>query len=86
MFLHIGEEHMIPATDVVLIGNMDSMEKSDITSEFLNISKQEGFIIDYSDGDPRSFILTGEIVYLSIISSATLQKRLNNLIGENGGY
>ncbi|MFW6409762.1 MAG: extracellular matrix regulator RemB [Halanaerobiales bacterium] len=84
MFLHIGEGHMIPEKNIVLIGDLESVSDSEITREFFSVSEEEGFIVDYFDGDPRSFILTGEMVYLSIISSDTLRKRLNRPIG-NGG-
>ncbi len=85
MFLHIGEEHMIPVRDIVLIADYESTTHSEITGEFFNISEEEGFIIDYSSGNPRSFVLTGETIYLSMISSKTLGKRINRLFGENGG-
>jgi len=68
---------MIPAEEIVLIGNLKAGEKSDITREFLEVSEEEGFIIDYSEGKAKSFILTGETIYLSMISSKTLQKRMN---------
>ena len=77
---------MIPIDCVVMIGNLESTTDSDITEEFLQISREEGFIVDYSSGDPRSFVLTGETIYLSIISSKTLRNRMNNYIGKNGGY
>ena len=76
MYLHLGENYLIPQKDVVLIGDIDSTTMSDITKEFLNIAEEEGFIVDYSMGNARSFILTGETVYLSMISSSTLAKRM----------
>ncbi len=76
MFLHLGEGEMIPIKDIVLIGNLESSSTSEITREFLNTAEEEGFIIDYSMGNPRSFVLTGEIIYLSMISSTTLSKRI----------
>lgn len=85
MFLHIGEEHMIEVKDIVFIGDYESVTHSEISCEFFNISKEEGFIVDYSSGNPRSFILTGETIYLSMISSKTLSKRVNSFLAENGG-
>jgi len=76
VYLHLGENYLIPQKDVVLIGDIDSTTMSDITKEFLNIAEEEGFIVDYSMGNARSFILTGETVYLSMISSSTLAKRM----------
>ncbi|MFW6287243.1 MAG: extracellular matrix regulator RemB [bacterium] len=86
MFLHLGENHLIPEKDVVLIGDLESTSISDITKEFFNIAEEEGFIVDYSNGNARSFILTGETVYLSMISSTTLAKRIVTMPGKNGGF
>ena len=85
MFLHIGEGHMIPASEVVLIADYESTLSSKRTEEFFQVAEEEGFVVDYSSGDPRSFILTGETVYLSMISSATLRKRMNKFSKSNGG-
>lgn len=86
MFLHLGEDYLIPAKDVVMIGDLESTRDSDITEEFFDIAEEEGFIIDYSMGNPRSFIMTGETIYLSMISSSTLAKRFKNIPGKNGGF
>lgn len=85
MFVHLGENHLIPEKDVVLIGDMEGTTISDITKEFFNIAEEEGFIVDYSNGNARSFVLTGETVYLSMISSTTLAKRIKEMPGKNGG-
>ncbi len=85
MYLHLGENYLIPHKDVVLIGDLDSTTMSDITKEFFDIAEEEGFIVDYSKGNARSFVLTGETIYLSIISSSTLAKRMKKMAGINGG-
>ncbi|MFW6000925.1 MAG: extracellular matrix regulator RemB [Halanaerobium sp.] len=86
MFLHLGDGNMIPSKEVVLIGDIENTTSSKITQEFMKISDEEGFIVDFSGGDPRSFVLTGETIYLSMISSKTLAKRVDRFIEENGGY
>lgn len=85
VFLHLGENYLIPQKDVVMIGDLDSTTMSDITKEFFNIAEEEGFIVDYSMGNARSFVLTGETIYLSMISSSTLAKRMEKMSGINGG-
>ena len=75
--LHLGEGHTIPAKDVVLIADWEATMDSQDTVNFLDISEEEGFIIDYTDGDPKSFVVTEEKIYYSIISSQTLRKRMN---------
>ncbi|RCW41470.1 MULTISPECIES: extracellular matrix regulator RemB [unclassified Halanaerobium] len=86
MFLHLGGGNMILSEEVVLIGDLEKTTTSDITKEFMHISDEEGFIVDYSGGNPRSFVLTGETIYLSMISSKTLASRVDKFIEENGGY
>ena len=56
MFLHLGDGYMIPSKEVVLIGDLESTISSEITEEFLEISDEEGFIVDYSGGNPLSLI------------------------------
>lgn len=85
MYLHLGENYLIPQKDVVLIGDLDSTTISDITKEFFDIAEEEGFIVDYSKGNARSFVLTEETIYLSIISSSTLANRMKKMSGINGG-
>jgi len=85
VYLHLGRDYLIPQKDVVLIGDIDSTTMSDITKEFFDIADEEGFIVDYSEGNARSFVLTGETIYLSMISSSTLGKRMEKMAGINGG-
>lgn len=80
MFLHIGKGHMIKKEDVVFIGDMESTKDSKITQEFFDIIREEGFIINNFEDECRSYILTGEKIYLSIISSATLKNRMEEII------
>lgn len=75
--LHLGGGHTIPAQEVVVIADIESTTDSEETENFLEVAKEEGFVIDYSEGDPSSFIVTEEKVYYSMISSATLRKRVN---------
>lgn len=78
---------MLPKAQVVLIGDLENTTYSEITEEFFDISEEEGFIVDYSKGKPKSFVLTGETIYLSMISSTTLGKRMKKSIDSNGrGY
>ncbi len=88
MFLHIGNDNMVPASEIVLIGDYERILNSDISQEFFSISEEEGFVVDKSGAENkevRSFILTGETIYLSMISSTTLARRMRNLVTETGG-
>lgn len=79
MFLHIGGDFVIPIKNVIAIMDIDTTTISKDTKEFLKIAEEEGFIQSISDDLPKSFIITEtdkkSKIYLSPISSVTLQKR-----------
>ena len=85
MFLHVGSDVMICMSDIIAIFDLENTTVSRITREFLTVSEEEEFIVNVSEEDlPRSFILT-EVkgmsrIYISPISSATLNKRFNSYI------
>lgn len=79
MFLHIGGDVVIPVRNIIAIFDIESTTISKDTKEFLTIAEEEGFIESISDDLPKSFIITENDkkskIYLSPISSVTLQKR-----------
>ena len=94
MYLHIGNDVMIVTDDIISIFDFETTTLSAITREFLTVSEEEEFIINVSKEDlPKSFIITEtkgkSRIYISPISSATLNKRFEELgeeISINGGY
>ncbi len=79
MFLHIGGDFVVPVKNVIAIMDLETTTLSKDTRDFLSIAEEEGFIESISNDIPKSFIIT-EIdkkskIYLSPISSITLQKR-----------
>lgn len=79
MFLHIGGDVVIPIKNVIAILDIETTTISKDTKEFLTIAEEEGFIESISDDLPKTFIITESDkkskIYLSPISSITLQKR-----------
>lgn len=79
MFLHIGGDVVIPVKNIIAILDIESTTVSKDTKEFLTIAEEEGFIESISNDLPKSFIITEtdkkSKIYLSPISSVTLQKR-----------
>jgi hypothetical protein len=79
MFLHIGSDVVIPLKNVIAILDIETTTLSKDTREFLKTAEEEGFIETISEDLPRSFVITEEDkkskIYLSPISSVTLQKR-----------
>ncbi|TCL34429.1 uncharacterized protein DUF370 [Anaerospora hongkongensis] len=74
MFLHLGADKVIPLRDVIAITDLKS-SPSKINDEFINTMQEESMIVDVSEGNAKSFVITDKIVYLSAISSPTLKKR-----------
>jgi hypothetical protein len=79
LFLHIGGDVVIPVKNVIAIMDIETTTISKDTKDFLKIAEEEGFIETISEDLPKSFVIT-EIdkkskIYLSPISSITLQKR-----------
>lgn len=79
MFLHIGGDVVIPVKNVIAIFDIETTTISKDTKDFLRVAEEEGFITSISNDIPKSFIIT-EVdkkskIYLSPISSVTLQKR-----------
>ena len=79
MFIHLGGDVVVPLNDIIAIMDIESSSISHDTREFLQTAEDEGFIKKITNDNPKSFILSEKnnktIIYLSPISSVTLQKR-----------
>lgn len=85
MFIHLGKDVAVPLKSIIAILDLESTTTSKITKEFLAVAQEEGFIENISEDIPKSFIITEQNkkskIYLSHISSVTLQKRSNFVKG-----
>ena len=80
MYLHIGQHEILPATRIIRIFDMDKATYNRRAMEFLTRAEQEGVVLDISGDIPKSFVVCDhpyhpQIVYLSQLNPATLQKR-----------
>lgn len=75
MFIHLGGDTIVPTKDVIAIIDMKMAKESKSTLEFLQIAEDEGFITNIAGDRPKSFVITTKQVYLTPISSTTLQRR-----------
>ena len=80
MFLHLGSDVSVALKDVIAINDYSYLKT--INKEFLKNMRSKKFIIDISENDPKSFVITDKKIYLSAISSITLKKRADNLYNE----
>ena len=79
MYLNIGNDMAVREKSVIGIFDLDNTSTSKRTRAFLEAAEKEGQVVP-CDELPKSFVLTTEYgmdrVYLSALSSATLEKRL----------
>ena len=79
MFLHLGENVVVPIKDIIGIFDLQNTMYSSDTIQFLRLAEEDGFVERITDERPKSFIIA-EVdnmrkIYLSPISSTTLTKR-----------
>ncbi len=83
MFLHLGADVVINKKYIVAIMDLETTSVSKITKEYLKKATKENRVINISSEDlPKSYVITKEKedikVYVSPISSQTLNKRANS--------
>ena len=81
MFLHLGENVVVPIKDIIGIFDLQTTMYSSDTSAFLRMAEEDGFVERISKEKPKSFVIA-EVnkmskIYLSPISSSSLTKRTN---------
>jgi hypothetical protein len=79
VFLHLGENVVVPIKDIIGIFDLQNTMYSSDTIQFLRLAEEDGFVERITDETPKSFIIA-EVdnkskIYLSPISSTTLTKR-----------
>jgi len=83
MYLHLGQNVVVPEADVIGIFDLDNTTGSRITRDFLGDAEKKGFVVNVSEELPRSFIVSGKetgiTVYLSQLSPQTLLKRSGSM-------
>jgi len=79
MFLHLGENLVVPVKDIIGIFDIETASYSSDTTQFLRMAEEDGFVERVNNETPKSCIVA-EVnkkskIYLSPISSSTLNKR-----------
>ena len=79
MYLSIGNDMAVRTSSVIGIFDLDNTSTSKRTREFLERAEAEGEVVPCDDL-PKSFVVTAEYglnrVYLTSLTSATLEKRM----------
>ncbi len=79
MYLHLGQDYIVPLQTVVCVFDMDTATASRRTHKLLSRLEEEGRIIELYEDLPRAAVLCedalGETLYLTGLSSQALQRR-----------
>ena len=80
MYIHLGNNIMLPTNEIIGIFDLENTSVSKRTRDFLKKAETAGRVITVSYDLPRSFVVAGKNkddikVYISQISSSTLLKR-----------
>ena len=76
MYLHLGQNVVVPEAEIIGIFDLDNTTGSRITRKFLGEAEKAGRVVSISDDLPKSFVVCNDLeIYLSQLSSQTLMKR-----------
>ena len=79
MTLHIGGNTVVPIKSIIAIIDLKVIKDSIVSNEFIQIAEDEDFVVEVSDEETKSLVLTEyekeTVIYMSPISSTTLLKR-----------
>ncbi len=79
MYLHIGQNVVVPTGSVVGVFDLDNTTSTPVTRRFLERLEAAGRLFNIAEDIPRSFVVCREAgvttVYLSQLSSQTLARR-----------
>jgi extracellular matrix regulatory protein B len=73
LFIHLGDNVMVRSSDVITILDRQLLKSSSIVNEFLDVQKDR--VVELSNGNTKSVVVTVDKVYYSPLSSSTLKKR-----------
>lgn len=80
MYLHIGNEISIPLKEIIAILDLTKMDLAVPTQELIDLAHGENRVIaSIENCQPKSCIITDQLLYLSTISAITLYHRAKNM-------
>ena len=86
MYLHLGNDVVVQTQHIVAMFDLDACTVSKKTRDFLANAQKQGQVVNMSYELPKSFVVcrkNGEtIVYISQLSTKTLNKRKTSILSE----
>lgn len=75
MYLHLGEDTVITDKNILGIFDMDTSTVNKATRDYLSNAEKNKKIVYVNYDLPKSFVVTDDKIYVSPLSTATLNKR-----------
>lgn len=75
MFIHLGGEKIIRASELIAIFDVTIETSSKLSKGFVTHARKENQTESIGEEEPKSLVVTADKVYYSPISSTTLKKR-----------
>lgn len=85
MYLHLGQNVVVPEKELIGIFDLDNTTGSQITRTFLSNAEKDGRVLNVSDELPRSFVVSSDAnnknnnILISQLTPQTLLKRMEAL-------
>ncbi len=80
MFIHLGGEKIIRASELIAIFDISIEKSSKISKQFIQQALKDKKTEQIGEEDCKSLVVTKSKVYYSPISSTTLKKRAHQLL------
>lgn len=75
MYIHLGNNYVIPAREIVAIINIENSLSNDL-EDIIDNARLDKILVNISElGKEKTLLITDKKVYLSPISSITLYRR-----------
>jgi hypothetical protein len=79
MYVHLGGERIVRASELVAIFDVSVEQSSRISRQFTAWASKRKNVEVIGEEEPKSIVITTRKVYYSPISSSTLKKRTHQL-------
>jgi len=79
MYVHLGGERIVRASELVAIFDVSIEQSSRISRQFTAFASKRKNVEVIGEEEPKSIVVTTQKVYYSPISSSTLKKRTHQL-------
>jgi hypothetical protein len=80
MFIHLGSDKIIRASELIAIFDLSIEKSSKISKQFIQQANKDKRIEVIGEEECKSLVVTRNKVYYSPISSTTLKKRAHQLL------